>query len=267
MELKMRECATFLFLRASKCLEAVDTKCHKRIPQMNRFFKAFPIVIGLAIGLVACTSTPPMPSQQGTPGPQSPMPPSQSQSRSPQSPMPPGSQSGQQGEEQTAGGPQMPPGSQSGQQGEEQTAGGQTGSWPEGTQAGAGQQGRGGDDEFDRSLEDFDRIMGSEQASMARAGIGTAADEILGQTAEVGGSPDVPVGQSRGGDSSNSRENQSFRADETMDEETTLLVEGCEDDDTVARQLCEAATEEEDPFLRAALWEEYNEYNKILARQ
>ena len=161
----------------------------------------------------------------------------------------------------------MPPGSQSGQQGEEQTAGGQTGSWPEGTQAGAGQQGRGGDDEFDRSLEDFDRIMGSEQASMARAGIGTAADAILGQTAEVGGSPEVPVGQSGGGDSSNSRENQFFRADETTDEEATLSVEGCEDEDTVARQLCEAATEEEDPFLRAALWEEYNEYNKILARQ
>ena len=259
MELKMRECATFLFLRASKCLEAIGTGCHKRIPQMNRFFKAFPMVTGLALGLVACTSTPPMPSQQGTPGPQSPMPPSQSQSRGPQSPMPP-SQS-------QSRGPQMPPGSQSGQQGEEQTAGGQTGSWPEGTQAGAGQQGRGGDDEFDRSLEDFDRIMGAEQTSMARAGIGTAADEILGQTAEVGGSPDVPVGQSGGGDSSNSRENQSFRADETTDEETTLSVEGCEDDDTVARQLCEAATEEEDPFLRAALWEEYNEYNKILARQ
>jgi len=162
----------------------------------------------------------------------------------------------------------MPPGSQSGQQGEEQTAGdGQTGSWPDGTQAGTGQQGRGGDDEFDRSLEDFDRIMGAEQASMARAGIGTAADEILGQTAEVGGSPEVPVGQSGGGDSSNSRENQSFRVDEITDEETMPSVEGCEDEDTVARQLCEAATEEEDPFLRAALWEEYNEYNKILARQ
>lgn len=243
MELKMREYATFLFLRASKYLEAMGTGCRQRVPKMSKFFKVFPIVTGLALGLVACTSTPPMPSQQG---PQSPMPPSQSQSR----------------------GPQMPPGSQSGQQGEEQTAGdGQTGSWPDGTQAGTGQQGRGGDDEFDRSLEDFDRIMGAEQASMARAGIGTAADEILGQTAEVGGSPEVPVGQSGGGDSSNSRENQSFRADEITDEETMPSVEGCEDEDTVARQLCEAATEEEDPFLRAALWEEYNEYNKILARQ
>ena len=37
--------------------------------------------------------------------------------------------------------------------------------------------------------------------------------------------------------------------------------------DKVARQLCEAATKEEDPFLRAALWDEYNEYKKIIARQ
>jgi len=44
-------------------------------------------------------------------------------------------------------------------------------------------------------------------------------------------------------------------------------VKGCEDTDKVARQLCEAATQEADPFLRAALWDEYNEYKKILARQ
>ena len=34
---------------------------------------------------------------------------------------------------------------------------------------------------------------------------------------------------------------------------------------SLLRQLCEAATEEEDPFLRATLWEEYNEYKKVLA--
>ena len=44
-------------------------------------------------------------------------------------------------------------------------------------------------------------------------------------------------------------------------------VEGCTDTDKVARQLCEAATEEEDPFLRGALWDEYNEYKSILSRQ
>jgi hypothetical protein len=46
-----------------------------------------------------------------------------------------------------------------------------------------------------------------------------------------------------------------------------VAVEGCKDQDKVARQLCEAATEEQDPFLRAALWDEYNEYKRILARQ
>jgi protein-S-isoprenylcysteine O-methyltransferase Ste14 len=31
--------------------------------------------------------------------------------------------------------------------------------------------------------------------------------------------------------------------------------------------LCELATVEEDPFLRAALWEEYNQYRRLVARQ
>jgi hypothetical protein len=44
-------------------------------------------------------------------------------------------------------------------------------------------------------------------------------------------------------------------------------VKGCGEPDKVARQLCEAATQEKDPFLRAALWDEYNQYKKILARQ
>jgi hypothetical protein len=44
-------------------------------------------------------------------------------------------------------------------------------------------------------------------------------------------------------------------------------VQGCNDTDKVARQLCEAATAENDPFLRASLWEEYNQYKKIVARQ
>jgi len=44
-------------------------------------------------------------------------------------------------------------------------------------------------------------------------------------------------------------------------------TEGCEDDDTVlTRQLCEAAMKEDDPFLRSALWDEYDGYKKILAR-
>ena len=50
------------------------------------------------------------------------------------------------------------------------------------------------------------------------------------------------------------------------DDQVVTTVEGCNDQDRVARQLCEAATKEDDPFLRAALWDEYNEYKKISAR-
>ena len=50
-------------------------------------------------------------------------------------------------------------------------------------------------------------------------------------------------------------------------ESAVAAVKGCGEPDKVARQLCEAATQEKDPFLRAALWDEYNQYKKILARQ
>jgi hypothetical protein len=43
-------------------------------------------------------------------------------------------------------------------------------------------------------------------------------------------------------------------------------IEGCNDGDRVLRQLCEAATQEKDPFLRASLWDEYNEYKRLVAR-
>jgi hypothetical protein len=51
-----------------------------------------------------------------------------------------------------------------------------------------------------------------------------------------------------------------------LDTQTVAPVEGCDDQDRVARQLCEAATKESDPFLRAALWDEYNEYKQTIAR-
>ena len=50
------------------------------------------------------------------------------------------------------------------------------------------------------------------------------------------------------------------------DTAAVATVAGCNDQDRVARQLCEAATKEQDPFLRAALWDEYNEYKKLVAR-
>jgi hypothetical protein len=125
---------------------------------------------------------------------------------------------------------------------------------------------------FDRSLEEFDAIMGEEQEAMARAGVGTAADEAFGAAGEIGnplGTSEMPTGDgSQGAEDGSDTDNPVLvRQDRFSNEETAPPVEGCEDQDKVARQLCEAATEEQDPFLRAALWDEYNEYKTIILRQ
>jgi hypothetical protein len=115
--------------------------------------------------------------------------------------------------------------------------------------------------------------MSKEQEAIARAGIGTAADEVLrgaGQGGEVGEEPGSGVA---GGGNSAGQSSQADRAGGSNDlgidpaEAAAPSVQGCNDVDKVARQLCEAATQEADPFLRAALWDEYNEYRKILSRQ
>jgi hypothetical protein len=126
---------------------------------------------------------------------------------------------------------------------------------------------------FNQSLEDFDQIMGAEQEQMAAQGIGSAADDVFREAGAVGGSAGSGEiqGQEQGAGATGGNTSQVgapifTRSDPTTDS-TTLKVEGCEDEDKVARQLCEAATNEEDPFLRGALWNEYNEYKSILARQ
>src|SRR5690606_27449545 len=78
-------------------------------------------------------------------------------------------------------------------------------------------------------------------------------------TSEAGGSTGASVERGQGGGPAVART--------PPPEDAAPTVPGCEDTDKVARQLCEAATKEEDPFLRAALWDEYNEYKKIIARQ
>ena len=125
---------------------------------------------------------------------------------------------------------------------------------------------------FDRSLEEFDAILGEEREAMARSGVGTAADEAFGAAGDIGnpvGSTEAPSGQGSQGAENAAQTNTGAPvfANRSNDEETSEQVEGCNDQDKVARQLCEAATEEEDPFLRAALWDEYNEYKKIIVRQ
>jgi hypothetical protein len=123
----------------------------------------------------------------------------------------------------------------------------------------------GGGDEFDRALEDFDNVIAGEQEAIAREGGGAAADEAVASSSGPGGLPGAPGGGATG--EPGERAIIGGPTGSPPPERTAAQVEGCNDEDTVARQLCEAATKEQDPFLRAALWDEYNEYKRILGRQ
>lgn len=144
---------------------------------------------------------------------------------------------------------------------------------------GSGGAGSGGSDEFDRSLGEFDGIMQGEQEAVARSGGGSAADEALGSAANPGGGgagqgdaggsgeSGAAGGSAGAGGESESGSDGSGSVAAIPPEEDAISVAGCTDSNKVLRQLCEAATEEEDPFLRAQMWDEYNEYKKIVARQ
>ena len=129
--------------------------------------------------------------------------------------------------------------------------------------------------------------MASEQDKIAKSGGGAAADSGArgaGQTGETGagggqgGSADAGAAGAGGGGAGGAGSRGTPGGDNgpagggnlppsSVAESAAASVKGCGDPDKVARQLCEAATQEADPFLRAALWDEYNQYKKILARQ
>jgi hypothetical protein len=158
-------------------------------------------------------------------------------------------------------------------------AAGPEGDWPgeagAGGQAGTAGQAAGAEEAFDRSLEDFDDLMGQERETMAQTGVGTAADEALVEAGSIGGSAgetETATGEEPTGGSTAAGGSQNSAGSAEIEgvgegNEARPQIQGCNDQDKVARQLCEAATEEQDPFLRAALWDEYNEYKRILARQ
>jgi hypothetical protein len=127
--------------------------------------------------------------------------------------------------------------------------------------------------------------MSSEQDKIAKNGGGAAADTGLGgagqggtaQGGAAGGGTEASGNGAGGGTAGgaggkgtpggdNGQAGSSF-PQSNAPESAVAAVKGCGDPDKVARQLCEAATQEADPFLRAALWDEYNQYKKILARQ
>jgi hypothetical protein len=146
-------------------------------------------------------------------------------------------------------------------------AGGESGA-PEDNPFGDGTRGQGGDEAFDRSLGDFDSVITREQDAIAHAG-GVAADESLSRADQPDSASEQSTGSGVGGVPDDAvtgeRDGRPSSPVEAVADEPITPIEGCADGDKVARQLCEAARLEADPFLRSALWDEYNERKRIAA--
>ena len=107
---------------------------------------------------------------------------------------------------------------------------------------------------------------GDGSSSSGGSGGGSFGEEAATQTADTagttGGSPDRPPGEASeaGAPVGGNKDGES-----TDDRIPPDLRDGS-GDDIVARQLREAATQEEDPALREKLWDEYRAYKNGTAR-
>ncbi|NDH49768.1 MAG: hypothetical protein EBY41_04290 [Proteobacteria bacterium] len=146
----------------------------------------------------------------------------------------------------------------------------------QGTTSNQNNQAGSAQDRFDRSLEEFDGVMGQEQQAMGNSGIqgpsggqsgSTDMDGMAGSQSDEIVIAGGVIGEELETDQGSITESGQGNGDELEGYARVSAVEGCNDQDIVAQQLCEAATLEEDPFLRAALWREYNRYREILETQ
>jgi hypothetical protein len=98
---------------------------------------------------------------------------------------------------------------------------------------------------------------GSEMAAGRQTG--GQDQEYSAQGGVSGGSPDTPQGEP-----SESAPGESMEGDQGQTDRGRIPpdVGDGSDDDIVARQLREAAEKEDDPELRAKLWDEYRAYKK-----
>jgi len=132
------------------------------------------------------------------------------------------------------------------------------------------------DDEFDKSLGDFDDAILEEQQKVSQVGRDMGAFETGSQSGGSGGGMTsggiiVANDSSSGGNSRGSpgqaTENMEGSVDalssEQIGERTPEDVPPGFDDDIVAKQLREAALAEEDPELRDRLWDEYRAYKGL----
>ncbi len=136
------------------------------------------------------------------------------------------------------------------------------------------------EDEFEKSLGDFDDSLLEEQQKVSQVSRDMGAFENRGaggsgsvvglgeQAGEAGSGGTVGVVNSAaGGSSSAGTQEEAGSVDaltkEEIGERTPEDIPAGVDDDIVAKQLREAALAEEDPELRERLWDEYRAYKGL----
>lgn len=170
----------------------------------------------------------------------------------------------------SSGGGSSGGGSSGGSSGESGTGGaGSVGEFPEeSAEERAARLGR----ELDESIGGFDETLGEEQREIAAAGRvvdGFDTDgggEGSGGTISLGSqtAPTYPDGGMPGTGSGVQTSPIAGMSQEQIEERTPDDVPTMVDDDIIARQLREAALVEQDPALRARLWDEYRKYKGLL---
>lgn len=137
------------------------------------------------------------------------------------------------------------------------------------------------EDEFEKSLGDFDDSLLEEQQKVAEVSRDTGAfeggggqggggtvglGEQAGEAGEGSGGTVGVVNNSAGGSGGSIREEPGSvdqLSKEQIGERTPEDIPSGVDDDIVAKQLREAALAEEDPELRERLWDEYRAYKGL----
>ncbi len=168
------------------------------------------------------------------------------------------------------------------------SSGGMGGGASDSGRPGVGTGGVGGlDSVFDKSLKDFDGVVlaGKDGArGMENAGAGSSSSPSGGSSSSSGGSQGGSQGGSAGGQSripappsqseasgggssgggASTKGTQSRRGNTQSErqkaERTPEDVPDGDDDDLIARQIREAAENEEDDELREKIWDEYRKY-------
>ena len=132
--------------------------------------------------------------------------------------------------------------------------------------------GGGGDPEeaLRESMEGYDREVSQERAAMASSGEGMAAGGTVPSMETPGGAmvviPTAP--NSTGGQSAGEAEvaGEVQAKPEPKFEIPEDIAEPTDGEDPVARQIREAAEQEENPRLREALWEEYRRHTGLKSK-